>query len=71
MKLIEWIKALPASILFAFHKKRKFIQDRIDDKDEIYHTKLPVTEEVAGFKINTELVQKVLRIKYEQKYLPK
>lgn len=71
MNLINWFKTLPASILFSLQKKRRFIQDKIDDKDEVYHTKIPVTEEIAGFRVNQELISKILRIKYEQKYLQK
>lgn len=71
MNLIDWFKALPASVLFSLQKKRRFVKDVIDGRDEIYHTKLPVTEEIAGFRVNTQLMEKVLRIKYEQKYLQK
>lgn len=71
MNLINWFKALPASVLFSLQKKRRFVEDAIDSRDEIYHTKLPVTEEIAGFRVNQELISKILRIKYEQKYLQK
>lgn len=71
MKLINWIKSLPSVLLFALQKKRKFVDDVMDDRDEIYHKKITNIEEVAGFRVNQDLVSKVLRIKYEQKYLQK
>jgi hypothetical protein len=71
MNLINWFKALPSSILFSLQKKKRFVENAIDSKNEIYYTKLPVIEEIAGFRVNQELISKVLRIKYEQKYLQK
>ena len=71
MNLINWFKVLPASILFSLQKKRKFVEDKIDARDEVYHTEIPDYTIVAVFRVNTKLMEKVLRIKYEQKYLQK
>ncbi len=40
-------------------------------REEVYHKPLPTITERAGFKINDDLVSKVLVEKYKQKYLPK
>ena len=71
MKLIKWIKSLPSSLLFALQKKRKFVEDKIDDRDEVYHLEIPDYTIVAGFRINEKHLAKVLKYKYKQKYLPK
>jgi len=40
-------------------------------REERYHKPLPTITERAGFKVNDDLISKVLVEKYKQKYLPK
>lgn len=47
------------------------IVESYSPREERYHKPLPTITERAGFKINDDLVSKVLVEKYKQKYLPK
>lgn len=41
------------------------------EREEIYHKPISTITERAGFKINEDLLGRVLKEKYKNKYLPK
>lgn len=47
------------------------IYEFFKEKDEIYHKPISTVTERAGFKINEDLLGRVLKEKYKNKYLPK
>lgn len=69
MKLIDWFKSLPSSILFALQKRKKIFDEKIDSRDEVYNKPIINKTTKHGFTINDDLIAKILLEKYKKNKL--